>query len=438
MRISVFGMGYVGVVSGTCLAQLGHEVVGVDVNAAKVDLLNAGRSPIIEKGLDELLAHAVQTGKLRATTDANDAVMNSDISFISVGTPSEPDGSASMIAIDTVVAQIGGALRQKNSPHMVVMRSTVPPGTCQGRLAKTLEINSGRRVGPDLQICSNPEFLREGSAIQDFHRPPFTLIGAEDEASFNLLAEVYKAVDAPVTRADIRIAESVKYLSNIFHALKITFANEAGIVLKALGVDGREALKIFCGDNILNISTAYLRPGFAFGGSCLPKDLRGFLALAQANGVDLPMLGNILTSNERHIDRSFEMATRLGRKTITLFGLAFKPGTDDLRESPLVGLAERLIGKGYDIAIYDRDVEVARLLGSNREFIDREIPHLEKLMHSEPTSALLGAEVVVIGHAGKAEVEAIRNSPSCRLIVDLHGIPELATLDGVEYEGISW
>jgi GDP-mannose 6-dehydrogenase len=431
-------MRYVGVVSGTCLAQLGHEVVGVDVNAAKVELLNAGRSPIIEKGLDELLAQAVQTGKLRATTDANDAVMSSDISFISVGTPSEPDGSASMIAIDTVVAQIGVALQQKNSPHMVVMRSTVPPGTCQGRLAKTLEINSGRQIGSDLQICSNPEFLREGSAIQDFHRPPFTLIGADDEAAFILLADVYKAVDAPITRADIRIAESVKYLSNIFHALKITFANEAGIVLKSLGVDGREALKIFCGDSILNISTAYLRPGFAFGGSCLPKDLRGFLALAQANGVELPMLGNIMASNERHIDRAFDMATRLGRKKIALFGLAFKPGTDDLRESPLVGLAERLIGKGYELAIYDRDVEVARLLGSNREFIDREIPHLERLMHSEPTSALLGAEVVVIGHAGKAEVEAIRNSPSCRQIVDLHGVAELATLDRVEYEGISW
>jgi len=438
MRISIFGMGYVGVVSGTCLAQLGHDVVGVDINPAKVGLLMEGRSPIVEKDLGGLLSQAVRSGKLRATTDAAEAVLNSDISFIAVGTPSGPDGSACMAAIDTVVEQIGLALRQKTSPHMVVMRSTVPPGTCQERLAKALERHSGRVIGPDLQVCSNPEFLREGSAIQDFHRPPFTLIGADDEAAFALLASVYDGVDAPVTRAEVRIAESVKYLSNVFHALKITFANEAGIALKALGVDGREALKIFCNDTILNVSAAYLRPGFAFGGSCLPKDLRGFLALARSTGTELPMLNHIIDSNERHIDRAFEMATRLGRKKIALFGLAFKPGTDDLRESPLVGLAERLIGKGYELAIFDRDVELARLLGSNREFIDHEIPHLEKLMAGDPASALAGADVVVIGHVGKAEVDALRNAANCRLIVDLQGVAELAALDGVEYEGICW
>jgi len=438
MRISVFGMGYVGVVSGTCLAQLGHDVVGVDINAAKVRLLNEGRSPIVEKGLDDLLVQAVQAGKLRATTDAAEAVLNSDISFISVGTPSEPDGSASMAAIDAVIAQIGVALRQKATPHLVVMRSTVPPGTCQERLATALERHSGRVIGPDLQVCSNPEFLREGSAIQDFHRPPFTLIGADDEAAFQQLASVYDGVDAPVTRAEIRIAESVKYLSNIFHALKITFANEAGVALKALGVDGREALKIFCNDTLLNISTAYLRPGFAFGGSCLPKDLRGFIALARSGGTELPMLGNLINSNERHIDRAFEMATRLGRKKIALFGLAFKPGTDDLRESPLVGLAERLIGKGYDLTIFDRDVEIARLLGSNREFIDHEIPHLERLMAGDPVAALTDADVVVIGHVGQAEIEAIRNAGNCKLIVDLQGVAGLAALPGVEYDGICW
>lgn len=359
MRISVFGMGYVGVVSGTCLAQLGHDVIGVDINDVKVGLLNEGRSPIVEKGLDELLSQAVHAGKLRATTDSVDAVLNSDISFISVGTPSKPDGSASMVAIDVVVEQIGQALRQKTTQHLVVMRSTVPPGTCQERLAKSLELHSGRMIGPTLQVCSNPEFLREGSAIKDFHQPPFTLIGTDDEDAFNLLASVYESVDAPVTRTEIRIAESVKYLSNIFHALKITFANEAGVVLKALGVDGREALKIFCNDTILNISSAYLRPGFAFGGSCLPKDLRGFLALARSHGAELPMLGGIMDSNERHINRAFERASSLGRKKIALFGLSFKPGTDDLRESPLVGLAERLIGKGYELTIFDPDVEIS-------------------------------------------------------------------------------
>jgi GDP-mannose 6-dehydrogenase len=438
MRISVFGMGYVGVVSGTCLAQLGHDVVGVDINPTKVGLLNEGRSPIVERGLDELLSQAVKAGKLRATADAVEAVLDSDITFISVGTPSEPDGSPSMAAIDAVVAQIGQALRQKSTPHLVVMRSTVPPGTCQERLAPALALHSGRAIGPQLQVCSNPEFLREGSAIQDFHRPPFTLIGADDDEAFARLAGVYAGVDAPVTRAEVRVAESVKYLCNIFHALKITFANEAGTLLKSLGLDGRDAMKIFCNDTILNISTAYLRPGFAFGGSCLPKDLRGFLALARTNGAELPMLNSIIDSNERHIDRAFEMATRLGRKKIALFGLAFKPGTDDLRESPLVGLAERLIGKGYELAIFDRDVEIARLLGSNREFIDHEIPHLEKLMASDPASALAGAEVVVIGHAGKAEVEAIRAAAGCRLVVDLQGVAELAALEGVEYDGICW
>lgn len=438
MRISIFGMGYVGVVSGACLSQLGHDVIGVEINPFKVALLNEGRSPIVENGLDVLLAKSVKDGKLRATADSEEAVLNSEISFIAVGTPSLPDGSASLTAIDKVIEMIGLALRKKTTPHVVVMRSTVPPGTCKERLAVALEHYSGRVIGPDLQVCSNPEFLREGSAIQDFQRPPFTLIGADDQAAFDLLASVYDGVDAPVTRTEVRIAESVKYLSNVFHALKITFANEAGVLLKALGVDGREALKIFCNDTILNVSSAYLRPGFAFGGSCLPKDLRGFLALARANGAELPVLSNIVSSNEKHIDRAFAMATKLGRKKIVMYGLAFKPGTDDLRESPLVGLAERLIGKGYDIAIYDRDVEIARLIGSNREFIDHEIPHLEKLLVDDPVSAANGAEVIVIGHVGKIEIESISNATSCRLIVDLQGVPALAALPGVEYDGICW
>ena len=438
MKLSIFGMGYVGVVSGACLAKLGHEVVGVDVNAGKVGLIAAGRSPIVETGIDELMSEMVAAGRIAATTNAADAIARSDVSFISVGTPSERSGAPALGALDAVAAEIGGAIGRKSTPHTVVVRSTVPPGTIENRVAPILSRSSGRKLGQGLELCSNPEFLREGSAVRDFGQPPFTLVGSTGDAGFAVMQEVYSAIKAPIIRTSVQTAESIKYLCNIYHAVKIGFANEVGSVLKSLGVDAREAMRIFCEDRVLNISSAYLRPGFAFGGSCLPKDLRGFLSIAQTQGVELPFLGNLLSSNEQHVERAFQMIAHGGRRRVALFGLAFKPGTDDLRESPLVTLAERLIGKGFDLAIYDRHVEVARLVGSNREFIDREIPHLERLLRPTPEAVLDGAGVVVIGHAAAAEIAAIAGTHAGRTIIDLQGSKDLERLDGADYQGICW
>jgi GDP-mannose 6-dehydrogenase len=438
MRISIFGMGYVGLVSGACLAELGHDIIGVDVNASKVAMINAGRSPIVETGIDKLVKEMAASGRLTATTSAADGVEKSDVSFISVGTPSRPTGLPALDAIDTVVEEIGAAIRRKKSPHTVVVRSTVPPGTTEERIAPSLCRSAGRALGPQLALCNNPEFLREGTAIHDFGKPAFTLAGCSSDDAFAVLSEVYRETTAPIIRTDVRTSESVKYICNTFHAVKIAFANEVGALLKSFGVDAREAMRIFCEDRILNISHAYLRPGFAFGGSCLPKDLRAFLALAQAQGVDLPFLGNLLPSNQRHLERAYEMIADGGRRRVAFFGLSFKLGTDDLRGSPLVLLAERLIGKGFDVSIFDRYVEVSRLIGSNREFIDREIPHLERLLTRTPEETLERAEVILVGHVGPAEIAAIVDGHRGRTIIDLQGVGELEALQGADYRGICW
>jgi len=438
MKISVFGLGYVGVVSSACLAEMGHEVIGVDVNPAKVALINGGSPPIIEDGLEALLAANVKAGRLRATTDATEAVALSDLSMIAVGTPSDRNGSPSMAAIDAVVKQIGLAAGAKATGHTVVVRSTVPPGSCADRIAPALVAAAGRPLGPDLVLCHNPEFLREGSSIEDFSKPPMTVMGARSEAGFQALAEVYRGIDAPVVRTDWNVSETVKYLCNIYHAVKIGFANEIGAVLKEIGVDGREAMEIFCQDKALNISSAYLRPGFAFGGSCLPKDLRGFMSLAQRKEVNLPFLGHLLESNDQHVQRAFAMATRHGRRKMALFGLAFKSGTDDLRESPMVTLAERLIGKGYEITIYDQCVDLARLMGTNREYIEREIPHLERLLTADPLKALADAEIIIVAQADAAAIAAISGDYRDKWIGDLQGVKSLAALADVRYDGICW
>ena len=445
MRVSVFGLGYVGAVSSACLADLGHEVVGVDVNADKVRLINAALSPVVEEGVTELIRAGVRAGRLRATLDPEEAVLASDVSIVAVGTPGTPNGSPALNAVDAVTAQIGGALRRKDGAHAVVVRSTVPPGTTEDRVAPALGRHSGRRPGGDgLEVCFNPEFLREGSSVRDFYEPPYTVAGAQGAAGHALLRELYRGIEAPFIETDCRTAESVKYLSNAFHAVKVAFANEAATLLKGVGVDGRKALEIFRRDGALNLGPAYLRPGYAFGGSCLPKDLRALLALARSHHVDLPMLGSVLASNDRHGERAFEIIERrVGRCRVALFGLAFKHGTDDMRESPFLGLAERLLGRGYELAIYDGCVKVARLTGSNREFVAREIPHLERLLAPDPAGALAGAEVVVVGHVGREEVAAIVGAHEAgalagRLILDLQGVEELARLPGVTYEGICW
>ena len=438
MRVSIFGMGYVGAVSGVCLADLGHEVIGVDTNPIKVDLINRGATPIVEAGVAERVEAARKAGRIRATADAAEAVQASDVSMISVGTPSTAAGTPSFGALDAVVADIAAAIRAKSSPHTVVVRSTVTPGTTEGRVLPALVSATGRKQGEGLEVCYNPEFLREGSAVKDFFKPPFTVAGCLSDAGFAVMQELYGAIEAPLIRTDCGVAESLKYASNSFHALKITFANEMGTLLKHLGVDARETMRIFCEDRDLNISKAYLRPGFAFGGSCLPKELRALQGLARGQHIELPMLSQVLASNNRHIEQAFEMVARNGRGKVALFGLAFKPGTDDLRESPLVLLAERLIGKGYELAIFDRSVEAARLMGSNRDYIDQEIPHFERLMTAEPEEALRDAKTIVIGHAGPEEVAAIAKAHGGRRIIDLQGLREIETLSGVSYEGICW
>ena len=445
MRVSVFGLGYVGAVSGACLADLGHEVIGVDVNEQKVTLINAGCSPLVEEGIAPLIRAGVRAGRLRATLDPAEAVMASDVSIVSVGTPSAPSGAPSLEGVDAVTRQIGGTLRGKGgAAHAVVVRSTVPPGTTEDRIAPALARYSGRRVGDGLEVCFNPEFLREGSSVRDFYEPPYTVAGARGAAGHAVVAELYRGIGAPFVETDCRTAEAVKYLSNAFHAVKVAFANEAGTLLKSVGVDARRALELFRRDEALNLGPAYLKPGYAFGGSCLPKDLRALLALARARDVELPMLGQVLPSNERHGERAFEIITRrCGRCRVALFGLAFKPGTDDMRESPLLGLAERLLGRGFELTIYDRWVKTARLTGANREFVEREIPHLERLLAPDAASALEGAEVVVVGHVGRSELRAIAAADRAgalagRTIVDLQGVDELARLPGVTYEGICW
>lgn len=438
MKVSVFGLGYVGAVSCACLPELGHEVLGVDTNPAKVNMINDGQSPVVEEGIGELIANAVRRRQLHASDDVREAVLGSELSLVSVATPSNPNFTPNLDAVDAVVRSIGQVLRHKAGRHTVVLRSTVPPGTTEDRIKPILEESAGRRIGDRLSLVFNPEFLREGSSVKDFHQPPQTVIGSLDEAGYVDLERLYAGLPGPVVRTSCKVAESVKYLCNVFHALKIVFANEAGSVLKGCGLDSREVMKIFCQDTQLNISKAYLRPGFAFGGSCLPKEVKGFLTLARINDVPIPVLGGLLDSNAAHIDRAYEMIARGGRCKVALFGLAFKPGTDDMRDSPLVSLAERLIGKGFELSIFDGFVEVSRLLGKNKEYIDRELPHLDRLLQPSADDALVGAQVIVVGHADESARRAIVRHVQGKRIVDLSGYADLRDAAAAHYEGICW
>ena len=438
MKVSVFGLGYVGAVSCACLPELGHDVVGVDTNPVKVGMINDGQSPVVEAGIDELIEAAVRGRKLRATDDVEAAVRETEISLISVATPSNPNYTPNLTAVDGVIRSIGAAIREKSGHHTIVLRSTVPPGTTEDRIRPILEEAVGRRVGDRLSLVFNPEFLREGSSVKDFHQPPQTVVGSIDAEGYDVIERLYAGLPGAFVRTSCKDAESVKYLCNVFHALKIVFANEAGAVLKACGLDSREVLRIFCRDTQLNISPAYLRPGFAFGGSCLPKEVKGFLTLARDRDVPIPALAGLLESNEAHIERAYAMVARDGRRKVALFGLAFKPGTDDMRDSPLVTLAERMLGKGFTLSIYDNFVKISRLLGKNKEFIDREIPHLEKLLAQTPEEALAGAEVIVIGHADKAARDALVAHGRHLRLVDLSGYADLSAAGFAEYEGICW
>ena len=438
MKISVFGLGYVGAVSCACLPELGHEVIGVDINAMKVELIASGQSPVVESGIEELMGSAVKAGRLTATRDVAAAVASTDMSLISVATPALSNFMPDLTALDAVVDQIGAEIAKKATAHTVVIRSTVAPGTTRERIAPLLEAAAGRKIGDRLSLVFNPEFLREGSSVSDFHNPPQTIVGSLDEAGVEAMRELYRGLPGNFVAADVEVAESVKYLCNVFHALKIVFANEAGAVLKECGLDSRIVLDLFCQDTQLNISRAYLRPGFAFGGSCLPKEVKGFLTMARERQVDIPVLGALLSSNEAHIDRAFGQIAKHGRRPVALFGLAFKPGTDDLRDSPLVVLAERLLGKGFDLAIYDKSVKIARLLGKNKDYIDREIPHLDRLLHDTPGAALARAEIVIVGHADAQARQCIVAQAKAARVVDLNGYADLRDAGFAAYEGICW
>ena len=436
MKLSVFGLGYVGCVSAACLARV-MPVIGVDVNATKVKMVNAGRSPIVESGIAELISQMVSEKRLRATTDSREAILETQISLVCVGTPSNTNGSLNLGYVERVCQEIAEALKEKEERHIVVIRSTMLPGTVEQLIVPTLEKHSGKRVGVDFDVCINPEFLREGTSLQDFHSPPFTLIGADVETVAEKIAKLYEGIEAPLFITELKTAEMVKYTSNCFHALKVSFANEIGNICKAVGVDSHEVMRVFCEDTKLNISSYYLKPGFAFGGSCLPKDLRALNYKAKELDVETPVLASILPSNRLQIERAVEMVLRTGRKRIGVLGFSFKAGTDDLRESPMVILIETLSGKGFELAVYDRDVSVARLFGANKEYIEREIPHISKLMRSSVAEVLADSEVVIIGNKGEEFREIESKLRSDQIVLDLVRLFNRRS-DGDSYEGICW
>jgi len=436
--VSVFGLGYVGCVTAACLAERGHTVVGVDVTASKVDMVNAGHATIVEAGIAESVRAMVDAGRLRATTDAADAVASTNISMVCVGTPGRPNGSFDLSYVERVCEEIGAALGRKSTRHTVVIRSTVLPGTTDTVVIPALERTSGRKASRDFGVAMNPEFLREGTSIADFLDPPFTIVGTNDPATADAARQLYEGIDAPFHVTDVRVAEMVKYACNSFHGVKVAFANEIGNISKALGVDSHEVMRLFCLDTKLNISPAYLRPGFAFGGSCLPKDLRAVTYRARQEDIDTPLLTATLESNRKQIARAFDMITASGKRRIGLLGLSFKAGTDDLRESPLVSLIEMLIGKGMNVSIYDREVTRARLIGANKAYIEREIPHIWSLMRSDVGEVIEASDVVVIGNGSK-EFSGVRSQlRHDQTVVDLVRAFGAIRSDGVSYQGICW
>ncbi|QDG73349.1 nucleotide sugar dehydrogenase [Janthinobacterium tructae] len=436
MKISIFGLGYVGAVSAGCLATDGHEVIGVDPNKTKVDLINQGTTPIIEKDIGEMIAATVKSGHLRATADVRDAVFGSDMSLICVGTPSQLNGNLDLSHVRKVCQEIGAAIREKDTFHVVVARSTMLPGSMRSLVIPTLEAASGKVAGVDFGVCNNPEFLREGTAVYDYYHPPKTVIGESDEKAGALLVQLYEKMDAPLVRTDVETAEMVKYTDNTWHAVKVAFANEIGNICKAVGIDGHKVMEIFCQDTKLNLSPYYMKPGFAFGGSCLPKDVRALTYKARSLDLDLPLLNSILPSNQRQVEKGIKMIVDKGARKVGILGFSFKAGTDDLRESPLVDVIEYLLGKGYELKLYDKNVNLAALTGANQDYILNHIPHISKLMVSNMQDVLDFADTIVIGN-GAAEFKTVPDSlKPHQHIVDLVRISKEQS--GEQYDGICW
>jgi GDP-mannose 6-dehydrogenase len=437
--VSVFGLGYVGCVSAACLASQGFRVIGVDVNKDKVEAVARGLAPIVEDRIGELTAEVVAAGTLTVTTDSRAALFGSDISLICVGTPSAASGELSTVYLEQVTAEIGAALAEKSDWHTVVFRSTMLPGTCEGLLIPKLEELSGKRVGVDFGVCVNPEYLREGTSVKDFFDPPKTVVGADDPRSAEALLALYETLPGNRYVVPVSVAEMTKYVDNSFHALKVSFANEIGAVCAAVGLDSHAVMDIFLSDTKLNLGPTYLRPGFAFGGSCLPKDVRALTHIARRNVVDTPLLGSILPSNQSHLQRALEMILAGDRRKVGMFGLSFKAGTDDLRESPLVELAERLVGKGFDLKIFDANVALSRLVGANQAYISQKLPHLGDLLVDDIDAVLQHGEILIVGSKTDQVIDAVRRSSPQQLVIDLVRLPDAAQLRGREnYRGIAW
>lgn len=439
MRVSVFGLGYVGSVSGACLARMGHEVIGVDANGAKVEMINQGLPPVIEAGMPELLAEVTKNGTFKATEAWQDAIAATDVALVCVGTPSRPNGSLSTDLVQRVSEQIGTALADKDTYFVVVIRSTVLPGTVERLVIPILEARSGKVAGRDFGVCMVPEFLREGTSVEDFFHPPRTVIGEVDCRSGQTVAGLFTGIEGPLFRTSIPVAESLKYADNAFHALKVTFANEIGNICKAADCDSHEVMRIFCSDTKLNLSPYYLKPGFAFGGSCLPKDLRALTYHAHSLDVSTPLLDSILVSNRKQIERVTNLLQEYKGRTLGFLGLSFKHGTDDLRESPILEVIETMIGKGFRISIYDEFVSIARLVGANKEYIQKEIPHVSSLMRSSVEELVRDSEVVIVSNSSQKfrEVLSQLNRPD-QVVIDLVRITENHKAVNGRYHGICW
>ncbi|HND22778.1 MAG TPA: nucleotide sugar dehydrogenase [Rhodocyclaceae bacterium] len=438
MKISIFGLGYVGAVSLACLARDGHDVIGVDIDATKLDLIRQGKTPVVEEGMVDLMKDVVAAGRVTVTTDAVHAVLNSDISLVCVGTPSAANGSQDQGAVLRLAESMGVAIREKAAPHVVVFRSTLVPGTVEDVLRPIIENGSGKKDGEGFHLCFQPEFLREGSSIRDYDKPPFTVVGANHDYPAERLKALFGHLPCNFLKTSVRSAEMMKYCCNNFHALKITFANETARLCAALGVDPFEVMDLVCQDTQLNISRAYLKPGYAFGGSCLPKDLRATTYLAKRHDVEIPMLAGIMQSNRNHVDVAVNKVLETGKRKVGFVGLSFKTGTDDLRESPLVSLAEQLLGKGVQLSIYDPEVHLSRLLGANKNFIERHVPHIGELLKPELADVVAEAEVLVVGLSSKEVfADLARLARPGQKIIDLVNLPNVADIQA-DVEGLCW
>ena len=439
LSVSIFGLGYVGSVSAACFASKGHKVIGVDVSPVKVEMMGSGRTPIIEARMNEMVEDAHRAGLLLATRDAPAAVLNSDVSFVCVGTPSLKNGKLDLSHIENVAKEIGAAIAKKKTPHVFVLRSTVLAGTTESVVMPILERESGKKCGRDFTVCYNPEFMREGSAVADFLNPPYTILGASDANHLAPLRELYKDTPGTLYETTIPVAEMVKYFSNCYHALKVSFANEMGTMCKHLGVDAHAVTQIFTSDSKLNISAAYLSPGFAFGGSCLPKDLRAITYKAKELDVKLPLLESLMPSNAEHVDRAVEMVLSTGKKKIAQLGLSFKAGTDDLRESPQVQLIKRLMGEGLEVKVWDEDVSLGRLAGSNRQYIEDVIPHIASVLSADLGCVLSQAEVIILGNKSASRDRLASHLRPEQIVIDLIHLDKERRPQGAGvYEGICW